>query len=110
MTTASATIPRDARFWLGMVFLVAVALTVISYGSASTVQINLAALTFALIAMSTLGRPIGARRVARVQTTAIVVIAVLLGPFRSANSPIQRGGRFATISRPSPERSPSRPE
>jgi hypothetical protein len=33
-----------------VVFLVAVALTVVSYGSASTVQINLAALTFALIA------------------------------------------------------------
>jgi hypothetical protein len=100
MTTASATIPRDARFWIGMVFLVAVALTVISYGSASTVQINLAALTFALIAMSTLGRPIGARRVARVQTTAIVVIAVLLAyaalqtvPFSQFANPAWRSVR-----------------
>jgi O-antigen ligase len=78
MTMAGA-IPRgDRRGVLARVFLVAAALTVLSYGSASTIQTNLAALAFAALAASAIVWPSGASGVARVQAIAVVLIAALL--------------------------------
>ena len=69
---------RDARGWLASAFLFATAMTVLSYGSASTVQTNLAALTFAIIAALAIARPIAARSLARVQAIAVLLLAALL--------------------------------
>jgi hypothetical protein len=78
MKMADAIARRDARGWLAGAFLFATAMTVLSYGSASTVQTNLAALTFAMIAALAIVRPIGARSLARVQAIAVLLLAALL--------------------------------
>jgi hypothetical protein len=50
-----------------------------AYGAASTVQANLAAFGFAILAMLSTFRPIGSWRVGRVQTVAIFMLAGLIG-------------------------------
>lgn len=78
MTLAGKIAGATRHDWLSRAFLAAAAMTVLSYGSASTVATNLAALTFAVLAALTIGRPIVARPIARVQAIAIVVAAALL--------------------------------
>lgn len=79
MTPAPAIARQGLRGWLARAFLAAVALTVLSYGSASTVQANLAAAAFAILAMLSTFHPIGSRRVGRVRAVAILALAGLLG-------------------------------
>ncbi len=77
MTMGGAAPARDRRGVLAKAFLVATALTVLAYGSASTIQTNLAALAFAALAALTIAWPAGAPSVARVQGLAIVLVAAL---------------------------------
>ena len=53
--------------------------TVLAYGSASTVQANLAAFGFAILAILSTLHPIGSWRVGRVQAVSILVLAGLVG-------------------------------
>jgi hypothetical protein len=78
MTMAGANSRRDPRRLLGKAFLAALALTVLSYGSASTIQTNLAASAFAALATSAIAWPTGAPSVARVQAMGAVLVAALL--------------------------------
>jgi hypothetical protein len=78
MTIAGAIPRRDRRGLLARAFLTAMALTVLSYGSASTIQTNLAALAFAALAASAIVWPTGAPSVARVQAIAVILSAGLL--------------------------------
>ena len=79
MTQALALAQSGFRSWLARVFVAAVALTVLSYGSASTVEVNLAALSFAILAIFSIFQPIGSWRVGRVHAVAIFVLAGLVG-------------------------------
>lgn len=67
------------RAWLARAFVAAVALTVLGYGAASTVQVNLAAFGFAILAIFSTFQPIGSWRAGRVQAIAIFVLAGLVG-------------------------------
>lgn len=73
------TVQPSFREWLARAFLAAVALTVLGYGSASTVQSNLAALAFAVLAILSTLHPLGSARVGRVHAVAILLLAGLLG-------------------------------
>lgn len=75
----SPVVRQGWRGGLGRVFLAAIVLTVLGYGSASRVETNIAALAFGVLAMLASWHPIGALRVGRVQTAAILLLAVLLG-------------------------------
>ena len=79
MTIAVAIPKRDLRRLFASAFVAAVALTVLAYGSASTIQTNLAALAFAILAASAIVWPAGAPSVARVQAMAALLVAALLG-------------------------------
>jgi O-Antigen ligase len=78
MTSTSPPVQQGIRAWLGNVLLVAIALTVLAYGSASPAQSNIAALAFAVLAMLTSFLPIGAWRVGRVRTAAVLLIGGLM--------------------------------
>jgi len=79
MTQALAVAQFGFRAWLARAFIAAVALTVIAYGSASTVQVNLAAFGFAVLAILSTFHPISSWRVGRVQATAIFALAGVAG-------------------------------
>jgi len=79
MTHAIAIGQIGFRAWLARTFIAAVGLTVMAYGAASTVQVNLAALTFAVLAILSTFHPIGSWRAGRVQAVAIFVLAGLVG-------------------------------
>ena len=67
----------DRRVWLGRLFLGALALTTISYGSATRLQVDIATLAFALLSLGALAEPLGNRRVRSVRTLSLIVVAVL---------------------------------
>jgi len=67
------------RAWLSGLFVAAIALTVIAYGSVHIVPLNISAFTFAALAGVSAAFPIAERRVRRVQTVAILLLAGLLG-------------------------------
>jgi hypothetical protein len=79
MTQALAVGRLGFRTWLARAFVAAVALTVIAYGAASTVQVNLAAFGFAILAIFSTFQPIGSWRAGRVQAVSIFVLAGLVG-------------------------------
>ena len=79
MTQALAVGQIGFRTWLGRAFVAAVALTVLGYGAASTVQMNLAALGFAILAILSTFQPIGSWRAGRVQAVSVFLLASLLG-------------------------------
>lgn len=79
MTQGLATAQLGFRAWLARAFIGAVILTVMAYGSASTVQVNFAALAFAILAILSTIHPIGSWRVGRIQAASILVLAGLLG-------------------------------
>ncbi len=79
MTQALAVGRLGFRAWLARAFVAAVALTVIAYGAASTVQVNLAAIGFAILAIFSMLQPIGSRRASRVQAISVFVLAGLVG-------------------------------
>jgi O-antigen ligase len=67
------------RTWLARVFVTAVGLTVIAYGAASKVPVNLAAFSFAILAILTRFQPIGSWRASRIQALSIFVLTGLIG-------------------------------
>jgi O-antigen ligase len=79
MTQAVAVALLAPHRWPAKAFVAAVALTVLGYGAASTVQVNLAAFGFAILAIFSTFRPIGGWRTARVQAVSIFVLAGLIG-------------------------------
>ena len=79
MTQALALGQIGFRAWLARAFVAAVALTVLAYGAASTVQVNLAAFGFAILAILSTFQPIGSWRAGRVQAVSVFVLAGLLG-------------------------------
>ncbi len=79
MTQTLAIAQLGFRGWLARIFLAAVGLTVLGYGSASTVQSNLAAIVFAILAIASIFHPIGSSRVGRVQAVAILLLTGLVG-------------------------------
>jgi hypothetical protein len=79
MTPAPAIAQLGLRGWLARAFLAAIALTVLGYGSASTVQSNIAAIAFAILAILSTFHPIGSSRVGRIQAVSILVLAGLIG-------------------------------
>jgi O-antigen ligase len=79
MTQALAVGQLGVRTWLARAFVAAVALTVLGYGAASTVQVNLAALGFTILAILSTFRPIGSWRAGRVQAASIFVLTGLVG-------------------------------
>ncbi len=79
MTHVLALAPSGFRAWLARAFVAAVALTVLGYGAASTVEVNLAAFGFAILAILSTFRPIGSWRAGRVQAVSIFVLAGLVG-------------------------------
>jgi hypothetical protein len=76
---APAAAARPLRSGLGRVFLVAVGLTVLAYGSASSVQSSFAAIGFALLALVSTTRPLGSSQVRYVHAAAILLLASLIG-------------------------------
>jgi hypothetical protein len=88
--TQALVAPRLAapRRWLARAFVAAVGLTVTAYGAASTVQVNLAALAFAVLAILSTFRPIGSWRVGRVQAVSIFVLAGLIAYATSQTLPL----------------------
>jgi hypothetical protein len=78
-TPASASAARPLRTSLGRVFLAAVGLTLLAYGSASSVQSSFAAIAFALLALISTTQPIGSSQVRYVHAAAILLLAVLVG-------------------------------
>jgi len=79
MTQALVVARPGFRTWLARAFVAAVALTVLGYGAASTVQVNLAAFGFAILAILSTFRPIGSWRAGRVQAVSIFALASLVG-------------------------------
>ena len=79
MTQALAVGRLGFRTWLARAFVAAVALTVLGYGAASTVEVNLAAFGFAILAIFSTFQPIGSWRAGRVQAVSIFVLAGLIG-------------------------------
>jgi hypothetical protein len=79
MTQAPAIVQLGFRGWLARAFLAAIALTVLGYGSASTVQSNIAAIAFAILAILSTLHPIGSSRVRRIRAVSILVLAGLIG-------------------------------
>jgi len=79
MTQAPAIPQLGFRGWLARAFIAAVGLTVLAYGSASTVQANFAAIAFAILAILSTFHPIGSSRVGRIQAVSILVLAGLIG-------------------------------
>jgi O-antigen ligase len=69
---------RDLRVLLGRLFLAALALTVIAYGSVETVPLNFAVSVFALLAGFSALDPVRATAVGRLQALAVIVLACLL--------------------------------
>src|SRR5271155_2208659 len=67
------------RTWFGRLFLLAIALTVLAYGSVGTAPLNFAAIAFALLAGISVAFPIRAPDVRRVQAASILLLAALLG-------------------------------
>ncbi len=79
MTRALPVSQEGFRAWLARAFIAAVALTVIGYGAASTVQVNLAAFGFAILAILSTFHPIGSWQAGRAQAVSIFVLAGLVG-------------------------------
>ncbi len=73
--------PRDAptrRLWLSRGLLAILVATVLAHGGASTVELDFAALGFALLALFALAAPITAPRLARLQALALALLAALM--------------------------------
>ena len=68
-----------SRAWLGRAHLVALAMTVIAYGSASRLQADISALGFSTIALLSLGEPIASRKIRRLRAASLIVALVLTG-------------------------------
>lgn len=79
MTQALAIAHLATHRWAARVFVAAVGLTVLAYGAASAVSANLAALTFAVLAILSTFHPIGSWRAGRVQAVSIFLLAGLVG-------------------------------
>lgn len=76
---ASPIAARSAGTWLERAFFSALALTVLAYGSASTVQTSFATIAFASIALISTSRAISSSGVRLVQAAAIFLLAGLVG-------------------------------
>src|SRR5208337_3205554 len=70
--------PAARRLWLGRALLATLAATVLAHGGASTVELDFAALGFALLALFAAATPIAAPRLARLQASALLLLAALL--------------------------------
>jgi len=79
MTQALVVARLGNHRWLARAFVAAVGLTVMAYGAASTVQVNVAALTFAVLAILSTFHPIGSWRAGRIQAVSIFLLAGLVG-------------------------------
>jgi hypothetical protein len=70
--------PAARRLWLGRALLATLAATVLAHGGAATVELDFAALGFALLALFAAAAPIAAPRLARLQALALLLLAALL--------------------------------
>jgi O-Antigen ligase len=76
--TAATLDPAARRLWLGRALLATLAATVLAHGGASTVELDFAALGFALLALLAAATPIAAPRLAWLQALALLLLAALL--------------------------------
>ena len=70
--------PAARRLWLGRALLATLVATVLAHGGASTVELDFAALGFALLALLAVAVPIAAPRLALFQASALLLLAALL--------------------------------
>jgi GNAT superfamily N-acetyltransferase len=77
MTTAAVD-PAARRLWLGRALLATLVATVLAHGGASTVELDFAALGFALLAVFAATVPVAVPRLARLQALALLLLAALL--------------------------------
>jgi hypothetical protein len=70
--------PTARRLWLSRALLATLVATVLAHGGASTVELDFAALGFALLALLAVAVPIAAPRLARFQALALLLLAALL--------------------------------
>ena len=76
--TRAALDPAARRLWLGRALLATLVATVLAHGGASTVELDFAALGFALLALLAVAVPIAAPRLALFQASALLLLAALL--------------------------------
>jgi hypothetical protein len=76
--TGATLAPAARRLWLGRALLATLAATVLAHGGASTVELDFAALGFALLAVFATAVPVAAPRLARLQALALLLLAALL--------------------------------
>ena len=92
--TGATLAPATRRLWLGRALLATLAATVLAQGGASTVELDFAALGFALLALLATAVPIAAPRLARLQMLALLLLAALLAYALWQASPLD-DSRFA---------------
>ena len=76
--TGATLAPAARRLWLGRALLATLAATVLAHGGASTVELDFAALGFALLALLAVTVPVAAPRLACLQVLALLSLAALL--------------------------------
>jgi hypothetical protein len=76
--TGATLAPAARRLWLGRALLATLVATVLAHGGASTVELDFAALGFALLAVFAAVVPVAAPRLARLQASALLLLAALL--------------------------------
>jgi hypothetical protein len=76
--TAATLDPAARRLWLGRALLATLVATVLAHGGASTVELDFAALGFALLSLLAATVPIAPPRLARFQALALLLLAALL--------------------------------
>ena len=92
VATASAErATADLQTWLQRLFIAAIAVTTLAYGSASTVQSSFAAIAFALLALLAALRPIGSTPTRSLTALAVLLGGALIGYAALQTLPIARG-------------------
>jgi hypothetical protein len=71
--------PAERRLRLGRALIATLVATVLAHGGASTIELDFAALGFALLALLTAAVPIAAPRLAGLQALTLLLLAALLG-------------------------------
>ncbi len=94
--TATEPVTTAVMSWLQRLFLAAVALSVLDYGSASTVQSSLVAIFFALLAAVAALRPLEPASVRGLAALAVLIVAALIGYAALQALPLASGD-FANV-------------